>query len=32
LRLISGVYQYLLIVKIRTGTTKEDWYSNSDVD
>ena len=30
LRLISGVYQYLLIVKIRTGTTKEDWYSNSN--
>ena len=32
LRLISGVYQYLLIVKIRTGTTKEDWFNNSDVD
>jgi hypothetical protein len=32
LKLISGVYQYFLIVKIRTGTTKEDWYSSSDVD
>ena len=32
LRLISGVYQYLLIVKIRTGTTIEDWFNNSDVD
>ena len=32
LRLISGVYQYFLIVKIRTGTIKEDWYNNSDVD
>ena len=32
LKLISGVYQYFLIVKIRTGTIKEDWYNNSDVD